>query len=195
MDKDEFKYIPTLWVLFEMKEMFMITEQINTVLFGVTYIKKQGFIESDKFQEIVDWILEFEKKELRIDAEDEESEDEDENIIDEDQEISESETGVVKGNKRREEIERDVRWFLTKSNEKWILDQYNLWKRFLIQNSIQGNYDEFSHPVYQKFEQVRNLKNKWRNLEAIGNNYKKFSEIIRVAQLGLAETTTTWKSI
>ena len=81
MDKNEFKYIPTLWVLFELKEMFMITEQINTVLFGVTYTKKENFILSDKFQEIVDSILEFEKRELRIDAEDEESESEEENII------------------------------------------------------------------------------------------------------------------
>ena len=54
MDKDEFKYIPTICVLFEMKEMFMITEQINRVLFGVTYIKKVAFIQSQKFQDIVD---------------------------------------------------------------------------------------------------------------------------------------------
>ena len=37
LDKDNFKYIPTVWVLFEMKEILMIPEQINAILFGVTY--------------------------------------------------------------------------------------------------------------------------------------------------------------
>ena len=151
MDKDDFKYIPTICVLFEMKEMFMITEQINRVLFGVTYVKKEAFIESQKFQDIVDWILEFEKRELRIDAEDDDESSSEEDDDSQTQQIN-------KGTLRRIEIEQETKLYLTRSNEKWILDQYNLCKKFLIQNSINGDYDEFYHPVYENFDHIKGLK-------------------------------------
>ena len=190
-DKDDFKYIPTVWVLFEMKETLMISEQINTILFGMTYTKREGFLKSTKFQEIVDAIMEFEKKELNIDAEDVEDDDEDEeeNLEEGDNEINENNAGTWKaGNKRRDEIARDVALFITKSNEKWILDQFNLWKKFLIQNSIEGNYDEFAHPVYENFEHIKTMKKKWRNVEAVGKAYKNFTELIKITQLGSQET-------
>lgn len=44
--------------------------------------------------------------------------------------------------------------FLTQSNEKWILDQFNLCKRFFLQNSIEGKTDDF-HYIH-----IMNLKNK-----------------------------------
>ena len=87
-------------------------------------MKKDTFIKSEKFQEVVDCILEFEKRELKIDAEDEASDSENDNIIEEDKNISSSSS--EKANKRREEIENNVNHYLTKSNEKWVLDQYNL---------------------------------------------------------------------
>ena len=109
-----------------MKEVLMISEQINKILFGITYAKREGFIKSHKFEEIVDAIMEFEKKELNIDAEDVESDSEDINIED-DKEIHENDASPSKaGLQRREEISRDVMLFITKSNEKWILDQFNL---------------------------------------------------------------------
>ena len=169
----------------------MIPEQINTILFGMTYTKKAEFVKSPKFEEIVDCLLEFEKKELKIDAEEIEDEPEEVNFAEDDKEIHENDTNTFKnGNQRRDEIARDVTLFITKSNEKWILDQFNLWKKFLIQNSIEGNYDEFSHPVYENFESIKSLKDKWTNADAVGKSYKKFSELIKSTQSGITETTT-----
>ena len=191
LDKDNFKYIPTVWVLFEMKEILMIPEQINAILFGMTYSKREGFLKSAKFEEIVDCLLEFEKKELKIDAEEVEDEPEEVNFLEDDKEIHENDTNTFKnGNQRRDEIIREVALFLTKSNEKWILDQFNLWKKFLIQNSIEGNYDEFSHPVYENFDSIKELKEKCMNIDAVGRAHKKFSELIKSTQSGVTETTS-----
>ena len=39
MDKNAFKYIPTVCILFEIKDILMIQEQINAILYGVNYAK------------------------------------------------------------------------------------------------------------------------------------------------------------
>ena len=93
----------------EMKELLMIPEQINTILFGMTYTKKAEFVKSPKFEEIVDCLFEFEKKELKIDAEEIEDEPEEVNFAEDDKEIHENDTNTFKnGNQRRDEIARDV---------------------------------------------------------------------------------------
>jgi len=45
-----------------------------------------------------------------------------------------------------------------KSNEKWILDQYNLCKRFFLQNSINGHYQDFLHPIFDKFPHIKAMR-------------------------------------
>ena len=68
------------------------------------------------------------------------------------------------------------------------MDQFNLWKKFLIQNSIEGSYDEFAHPVYENYEHIRTFKKKWRSVEAVCKAYKNFTELIKITQLGTQET-------
>ena len=60
----------------------MIQEQINVLLYGVSYTKNEGFLKSDKFERLIESLLEFEKKAVRIDAEDEESDSEDNEELD-----------------------------------------------------------------------------------------------------------------
>ena len=186
MDKDLFKYVPTVWILFEIKEILMIQEQINAILFGVGYQKRDSFINSQNFEDIVDALLEFEKKTIRIDAEDWESDSEE---AEGDGEIGENEQSN-KSLDRRDEIARDMRLFITKSNEKWILDQFNLCKKFLIQNSIQGHYDEFSHPVYENFSHIKGMKEKWWDLKSVGKNYKTFTNMVKSTQSGVTEAVS-----
>ena len=54
---------------------------------------------------------------------------------------------------RKQVYEIKLRNFLIKSNEKWILDQFNLCKRFVLHNSIEGSSKEFLHPVFQHLEE------------------------------------------
>lgn len=160
MDKDQFKYLPTSCIIFELKEIFMIQEQINVLLYGVSYTKNEGFLKSDKFERLIESLLEFEKKAVRIDAEDEESDSEDNEELD-DCVINENQSHCKEPKlSRRDEIANEIILYLSKSNEKWILDQYNLCKKFLITNSIDGHYDEFSHPVYEHFKHIKYMKEK-----------------------------------
>ena len=140
MDKDSFKYLPTSWIIIELKEVFMIQEQINVLLYGVSYNKNEEFLKSEKFDKIIESLLEFEKKAISIDAEDSEGDSDDHEEI-EDSSIKNKSGSQISSIQRRDEIALEIKLFLSKSNEKWILDQYNLWKRFLITNSIEGHYN------------------------------------------------------
>ena len=155
-------------------------------------LNKDDYIKSDKFDEIVDSLLEFEKKTIRIDAEDSESESEGDEV-NEDDAINEH-NSTNKSMERREEIARDMKLFITKSNEKWILDQFNLCKKFLLQNSIEGHYDEFAHPVYEKFSHIKHMKEKWWDFKTVGKNYKTFTNMVKSTKSGVTEAIIT-KSI
>ena len=39
-----------------MKTHLLVQEQINIILFGVTYLKKEDYFFSDKFDMLVDWL-------------------------------------------------------------------------------------------------------------------------------------------
>ena len=39
-----------------MKTHLLVQEQINIILFGVTYLKKEDYFFSDKFEMLVDWL-------------------------------------------------------------------------------------------------------------------------------------------
>ena len=156
----------------------------------LTMPNKDNFIKSDRFNEIVDSLLEFEKKTIRIDAEDSESDDEEVEVNEDDGAIGEQNCTANKSLERREEIARDMIRFITKSNEKWILDQFNLCKKFLIQNSIEGHYDEFAHPVYENFSHIKSMKEKWCDSKAVGKNYKTFTNMVKSTQSGITEAIT-----
>ena len=187
MDKDSFKYLPTSWIIIELKEVFMIQEQINVLLYGVSYNKNEEFLKSEKFDKIIESLLEFEKKAISIDAEDSEGDSDDHEEI-EDSSIKNKSGSQISSIQRRDEIALEIKLFLSKSNEKWILDQYNLWKRFLITNSIEGHYDDFSHPVYQQFKHIKWMKEKWWDAKAVGKNYNTFSNIVQLTQSGVMDT-------
>ena len=70
--------------------------------------------------------------------------------------------------------------FLIKSNEKWILDQFNLCKKFLNQNSIQGHYDDFSHPAYDDFGHIRSMKAKCSSREGLMKFRKHFTNLVKM---------------
>ena len=54
--------------------------------------------------------------------------------------------------------------FLTKSNESWILDQYKLIKHFLLQNSIDSHITEFKHPIFNHYDNITTLKDRYNTM-------------------------------
>lgn len=60
---------------------------------------------------------------------------------------------------RKQFCEIKLRNFLNKTNEKWMLDQFNLVKRFVLQNSIEGKMKDFSHPVFEHLNEENDNKN------------------------------------
>ena len=47
-------FIPTIAVLEEMRTYLMVQEQINTILFGVTYQKREDFFYDEKFEALIE---------------------------------------------------------------------------------------------------------------------------------------------
>ena len=167
--------MPTIWVLEEMRSILLIHEQINAILFGFTYKKNEDFFLSDKYDTLIEWLAEYERKDIIVEAEDEEL---DLNAPQEtEQQLYTTKTSIKKkeGDSRKGIWDYRIRSFLIKSNEKWILDQFNLCKKFLNQNSIQGNYEDFLHPVYQycynDFKHFRILREKFLSNEKF-NKFK-----------------------
>jgi hypothetical protein len=150
---------PNCSVLEEMRTNLLVQEQINTILFGVTYEKKKDFFISEKFFNLVEGLTYSDDlEEVLIGG------------VDESSEISQmAKSPTLKGDRSiTENIIKDrsdfwkqkIRGFLLKSNEKWILDQFNLCKRFLNQNSIDGSLKDFQHQVFDNFSFIQNLKGK-----------------------------------
>ena len=174
-----FYFVPTVCVLDEMRSFLMVHEQINSILLGLTYKKSTEFLKSSEFDELVEWLAEYEEKDLII--EDTPREEESSEFIQND--IDQVFESGIRLKSRNTENKKDF-WkqklcnFLTRSNEKWILDQFNLCKKFLNQNSIEGHYDDFSHPAYEKFKHIRSMKAKCTDGDNILKMKKRFSVLV-----------------
>jgi hypothetical protein len=176
-NNSNFYFIPTICVLDEMKTFLLVQEQINSILFGVTYRKNEEFFLSDKFDELIECLVEYDTQDLIVS----------ESRIKE-QTDNLGETGKpfeIKDTFHNSEIgscrdhwEFKIKNFLTRSNEKWLLDQFNLWKKFLNQNSVEGHYDDFSHPAYDNFQHIRSLKAKLTDKERIRHVRRRFSSML-----------------
>lgn len=141
-----------------MRTNLLVQEQINIILFGATYQKKEDFFYSDEFEDLVQCLTNEENL--------------DEVIMGggDDSNLNISKIHITKANERNvtDNLVQDhsdhwktkLRDFLLKSNEKWILDQFNLCKRFLNQNSIEGNLKDFRHPVYEYLNVIKGMKDK-----------------------------------
>ncbi|CAI2387331.1 unnamed protein product [Moneuplotes crassus] len=192
-------FIPTICVLDEIKQFLLIQEQINTVVLGVTYQKREDFFSDPKFEKLVDAILAAEQRDKMLNAISEEPE-KDEQSTDkrEVDTLGQTKTPIIRkrfsvwdehfqlpketkeaDDDRREYWSEYLKSFLTKSNEKWILDQFNLCKKFLNQNSIVGHYDDFSHPAYEEFSHIRSMKRKCTDLDDVLHSKKRFSALVK----------------
>ena len=123
---------------------------------GITYVKSVEFFDSETFDLLVDYIVESEKEgNILGDVYEEEK------VEEMNEECSKRQKTLVD---KEIEPEKKQFWkeklinFLTGSNEKWILDQFNLCKRFFLQNSIEGMYKDFEHPFYNRFSHIRALR-------------------------------------
>lgn len=181
-----FYFVPTVCVLDEMRNFLLVHEQINSILLGITYKKSQDFFKSEEFDELVECLADYEEKDLII--QDTPREEESSEMIQNDMDhIFES---GIRLKSRQTENKKDI-WkqtlcnFLTRSNEKWILDQFNLCKKFLNQNSIQGHYDDFSHPAYEKFKHIRSMKTKCSDGNINLRMKKRFSALVSEGSVAL----------
>jgi len=123
--------VPVELVIKEMYKHLCIQEHINQVCLGIHYEKDLSFFDSKRFKRIVDGFSFYEERETKIPIE------------------HTSLKRIAKGIHMQSMIKKknDIRalfWrnklknFLIKSDEKWILDQYNQIKRFCIDNSVEA---------------------------------------------------------
>ncbi|CAI2387514.1 unnamed protein product [Moneuplotes crassus] len=148
-------FIPTISILEKMREILLVQEQLNAILMGVSYTKSTDFFYSDTFHTLVENILGSEKEgNILGDAYEEEEEKPRDMIFKRQSTLVDRDVSPMKWKYWSEKIIG----FLTQSNEKWILDQFNLCKRFLLQNSIEGTYEDFSHPFYNNFGHIKSMK-------------------------------------
>lgn len=109
-------FVPVKYIIYRMRVNLMIEEQLNTILYGITYRKKNDFFRSQDFQVLVDGS---------------------------DQAIFEKESDM--DDDHRENISNQELWrrklegFLMRSQEQWLLDQFNLVKHFLLRNSWEAD--------------------------------------------------------
>lgn len=165
----------------------LIHEQINSILFGVSYTKSNKFFTSDTYDSIVDCLAEYERMEMITSSKDN-PDTQRLREIQRDQLFTPRNKVHPQEVKGRDAWDQRLRKFLTMSNEKWILDQFNLCKKFLNQNSIQGNYEDFVHPAYQycykDFQHMRIMKDRYLK----NQKYSKSSKAICQIDIGRLQT-------
>lgn len=167
-------------MLQELKQYLMVGEQINAILFGVTYKKNEEFFLSDEYDRLIECLSLYDKKEVVSDSPDG---DIDSNVMNSETDqiyLSKNTFNRQILNDRREYWEFRIKNFLTKSNEKWIIDQFNLCKKFLNQNSVEGHYDEFCHPIYNKFAHIQSFKAKCTDKRRLAKFNQTFTNLIRI---------------
>lgn len=109
-------FVPVTYLILRMRINLMIEEQLNKMLFGFTYEKKEDYFKTENFKIIVDGHKHA--------------------LYDKFEKFHQSEDNFVD----KEEFWRNkLKKFLIKSNEKWILDQFNLIKLFLMRNSWEAD--------------------------------------------------------
>jgi hypothetical protein len=149
-----------------MRANLLVQEQINIILFGATYIKKEDFFDSEEFEHLVQGLISDE------DLEDIVMGDADESSVNHSKHhISKENERNITGNNFQDNADNwrtKLKDFLLKSNEKWLLDQFNLCKRFLNQNSIEGRLKDFRHPLYEYLNVIKGMKSKLQKKNMIG---------------------------
>ena len=179
-DNPNFYFLPTVWVLERLRDAMMIREQVNSILFGVTYKKNEEYFETEYYMEVVNCLTEYERKDMIVGTKDSPND-----------QIERPEVNGIfsprsiiraRGEERKNKWDERLRMFLIKSNEKWILDQFNLWKKFFNQNSIHGKYEDFIHPSYQywykDFNHMRIMRDKYQKNEKYGKHKGMLSQVI-----------------
>ena len=111
-----------------------IQEHINQIWLGMHYKKKKAFFESKLFDKLIDEIKWYDDEDAKIEKKVEKTKSNKKNHLFNKLFNTESENKEIdfKNLFWRYKIQQ----YLYNSEQKWILDQYNLAKRFIIQNSI-----------------------------------------------------------
>lgn len=123
--------VPVEVVIKEMYKNLCIQEHINQVCLGIHYEKDLSFFESSRFDRIIQGFSLYEERESKVPKQ---------NLN-----FKNLAKGIFMKTilKKRNDI-RGLFWrnklknFIIKSDEKWILDQYNLIKRFCLDNSVEA---------------------------------------------------------
>mmetsp|Transcript_6455 Transcript_6455/g.5545 ORF Transcript_6455/g.5545 Transcript_6455/m.5545 type:complete len:425 (+) Transcript_6455:847-2121(+) len=121
--------VPVELVIKEMYKNLCIQEHINKVCLGIHYIKDKSFFETEQFERIVLGFSFYEEKESSTPLKQI-------NLRKLAQEVN------LRNDTKKSAGLRALFWrnklknFMIKSDEKWILDQYNQIKRFCINNSV-----------------------------------------------------------
>ena len=173
-------FIPTVCVLEELRNFLMVGEQINSILYGVTYIKNQDFFLSSEFYSLVDCLTDYDRDDMISDKHHGNSTS---NFLFSEGDLIFNPSQSFKkkiDHDRKDFWENKLKKFLTRSNEQWIIDQFNLCKKFLNHNSVEGHYDEFCHPAYMKFEHIRKMKEKCSDRKRLAAYNQTFSNLIKI---------------
>ena len=118
-------FVPVKYIINKMRVNMLVQEQINKILYGSTYSKSTSFLHSEAFSTLSQGIQEYYDPYLLQDNQESE------------QEIPDKQMPFnnMTHESKKQLWARKLTDFLMKSEEKWILDQYNLIKLFLFQNS------------------------------------------------------------
>ena len=152
-------FLPVNVVISEVYKNLCIQEHINYICLGVSYKKDHSFINTEEFEEIVKYLGKYNTDEM---PENRPKPENDMKSL-----IKRKLSKLTFTNTSQDKLDlKSLFWrhklqdYLLKSDEKWMLDQYNLVKRFLLQNSVDSNILEFSDPIYNNYEFVRKMKAK-----------------------------------
>mmetsp|Transcript_22775 Transcript_22775/g.20248 ORF Transcript_22775/g.20248 Transcript_22775/m.20248 type:complete len:465 (+) Transcript_22775:13-1407(+) len=186
-------FIPTIVILENMRQFLLVQEQINAILMGVTYKKREEFFNSEKFAILVDHIVESEKEaNILGDAyeEDEQDEEQDEEWIKRQKTLVDKE---IEPGKKQFWTGKIID-YLTQSNEKWILDQFNLCKRFFLQNSIEGKSEDFYYIQSIDQRKKKKMKQSEEAYQGIFNSSKSHLGTEQLHRLEITESENPNKS-
>ena len=174
-------FVPVNHVINDMFRKLLISENINALILGSSYKKSHEYFKSEDFRQLISGIVSNEIKNFstqhsRLDSQDgyfnerinendmfedekDGGEESDEfNYVPENHEINLDEPSLT------QYWETKLIEFLTKSNESWILDQYKLIKHFLLQNSIDSHITEFKHPIFNHYDNITTLKDRYNTM-------------------------------
>lgn len=150
-------FLPVNIVISEVCRNLCIQEHINHLLLGMSYQKSTEFFKSESFTEIINHFTSYNEFELKSKGQS-------------------SNYNMTRSMKRKVQqfnlFNKDklsisklfwrhkLQQFILKSDEKWMLDQYNIAKKFLVGNSIESNIMDFSEPIYNNYEFILKMKAK-----------------------------------